>query len=224
MCAGETEGEHSPSHYTRSRLQVSSDHGKSLQPAEGRALCIVLDCKSLFQQTMLLITEMQPNQATLWSAETVIAGFSVIIHHRWDLPSSADLPYSNANEPLIHSSSINADIPLFFFSAGRVRLKSFSWEARTEKQQLKFWGSAAAFVSVAGAQPFTKLMQPSSRSVSPGRQRRHTLPASEFRPLNTQDAISVYEIEREGERLMENLRRRHQEVSGCWTAFDLVSK
>ncbi|CAF92170.1 unnamed protein product [Tetraodon nigroviridis] len=40
-------------------------------------------------------------------------------------------------------------------------------------------------------------MQPSSQPVSPGIQRRHTLPASEVRPLNTQDAISVYEIERE---------------------------
>lgn len=57
-------------------------------------------------------------------------------------------------------------------------------------------------MSVAGAQPFIKLMQPPSDSVSPGIQRRHTLPASEVRPLNTQDAISVYEIEREGERLM----------------------
>eukprot|EP00062_Callorhinchus_milii_P022163 gi/632979648/ref/XP_007906586.1/ PREDICTED: serotonin N-acetyltransferase [Callorhinchus milii] len=32
---------------------------------------------------------------------------------------------------------------------------------------------------------------------SPGRQRRHTLPASEFRNLSLQDAISVFEIERE---------------------------
>ncbi|KAG7279688.1 hypothetical protein CRUP_011620 [Coryphaenoides rupestris] len=40
-------------------------------------------------------------------------------------------------------------------------------------------------------------MQPPPSSVSPGPQRRHTLPASEFRPLNTQDAISVFEIERE---------------------------
>lgn len=53
-------------------------------------------------------------------------------------------------------------------------------------------------MSVAGAQPFIKLMQPPP-SVSPGVQRRHTLPASEVRPLNTQDAISVFEIEREGE-------------------------
>lgn len=52
-------------------------------------------------------------------------------------------------------------------------------------------------MSVAGAQPFIKIMQPSP-SVSPGIQRRHTLPASEVRPLNTQDAISVFEIEREG--------------------------
>lgn len=35
--------------------------------------------------------------------------------------------------------------------------------------------------------------------VSPLRQRRHTLPASEFRNLTPQDAISVFEIEREGE-------------------------
>lgn len=33
---------------------------------------------------------------------------------------------------------------------------------------------------------------------SPVRQRRHTLPASEFRNLTPQDAISVFEIEREG--------------------------
>ncbi|KAL4657925.1 serotonin N-acetyltransferase-like [Arapaima gigas] len=32
---------------------------------------------------------------------------------------------------------------------------------------------------------------------SPGRQRRHTLPASEFRPLGPQDAAGVFEIERE---------------------------
>lgn len=56
-------------------------------------------------------------------------------------------------------------------------------------------------MSVAGAQPFIKLMQPQPPplAVSPGIQRRHTLPASEVRPLNTQDAISVFEIEREGE-------------------------
>ncbi|KAM8824849.1 arylalkylamine N-acetyltransferase 2 [Synchiropus picturatus] len=35
------------------------------------------------------------------------------------------------------------------------------------------------------------------RGVSPLRQRRHTLPASEFRNLTPQDAISVFEIERE---------------------------
>ena len=52
-------------------------------------------------------------------------------------------------------------------------------------------------MSVVGAQPFIKPMQPAP-SVSPGIQRRHTLPASEVRPLNTQDAISVFEIEREG--------------------------
>lgn len=34
--------------------------------------------------------------------------------------------------------------------------------------------------------------------VRPLRQRRHTLPASEFRNLTPQDAISVFEIEREG--------------------------
>lgn len=60
-------------------------------------------------------------------------------------------------------------------------------------------GKCGRIMSVAGAQPFIKLMQPSSQAVSPGIQRRHTLPASEVRPLNTQDAISVYEIEREGE-------------------------
>jgi len=52
-------------------------------------------------------------------------------------------------------------------------------------------------MSVVGSQPFIKPMQRPA-SVSPGLQRRHTLPASEVRPLNTQDAISVFEIEREG--------------------------
>ncbi|XP_012681054.1 serotonin N-acetyltransferase-like [Clupea harengus] len=47
-------------------------------------------------------------------------------------------------------------------------------------------------MSVTGARPFLKPILE-----SPGRQRRHTLPASEFRPLNPQDAISVFEIERE---------------------------
>uniref|UniRef100_A0A8C8IVT1 Serotonin N-acetyltransferase n=1 Tax=Oncorhynchus tshawytscha TaxID=74940 RepID=A0A8C8IVT1_ONCTS len=50
-------------------------------------------------------------------------------------------------------------------------------------------------MSLVGALPFLKPRL--SPSVSPGRQRRHTLPASEFRPLNTQDAISVFEIEKE---------------------------
>lgn len=44
-----------------------------------------------------------------------------------------------------------------------------------------------------GYSPFLKPL------VSPQRQRRHTLPASEFRNLTPQDAISVFEIEREGE-------------------------
>ncbi|MCI4392260.1 hypothetical protein PGIGA_G00144100 [Pangasianodon gigas] len=48
--------------------------------------------------------------------------------------------------------------------------------------------------------PFLKafyLKMPLSVS-SPLRQRRHTLPASEFRNLTPQDAISVFEIEKEG--------------------------
>lgn len=138
MCVGETEEEQSPPHHTRSRLQVSSDHGKSLQPAKGRALCIVLDCNFLqiidahYQQTMFLITEIQPN----W-----------LFEYKWCLlkinpkrdtyfmigrdsncrlqcyypsqlgpSSSADRPYSNANKPMIHSSSINTDIPLFLLA------------------------------------------------------------------------------------------------------------
>lgn len=36
---------------------------------------------------------------------------------------------------------------------------------------------------------------------NPLQQRRHTLPASEFRNLTPQDAISVFEIEREGKSL-----------------------
>ncbi|XP_076871989.1 serotonin N-acetyltransferase [Brachyhypopomus gauderio] len=49
-------------------------------------------------------------------------------------------------------------------------------------------------MSVVSAMPFLK---PMGAPGSPGRQRRHTLPASEFRSLNKEDAISVFEIERE---------------------------
>lgn len=53
-------------------------------------------------------------------------------------------------------------------------------------------------MSVVSALPFLKPIHMRA-PISPGRQRRHTLPASEFRSLNTEDAISVFEIEREGE-------------------------
>lgn len=48
--------------------------------------------------------------------------------------------------------------------------------------------------------PFLKpfFLKTPVRVVGPLRQRRHTLPASEFRNLTPQDAISVFEIEREG--------------------------
>uniref|UniRef100_A0A8C7ZAG2 Serotonin N-acetyltransferase n=1 Tax=Oryzias sinensis TaxID=183150 RepID=A0A8C7ZAG2_9TELE len=48
--------------------------------------------------------------------------------------------------------------------------------------------------------PFLKpfFLKTPVRVASPLQQRRHTLPASEFRNLTSQDAISVFEIEREG--------------------------
>lgn len=52
-------------------------------------------------------------------------------------------------------------------------------------------------MSVVSAAPFVR--PPYMRSPGP-RGRRHTLPASEFRSLSPEDAISVFEIEREGER------------------------
>lgn len=51
-------------------------------------------------------------------------------------------------------------------------------------------------MSVVSAAPF--LRPPYLRSPGP-QGRRHTLPASEFRSLSPEDAISVFEIEREGE-------------------------
>lgn len=54
---------------------------------------------------------------------------------------------------------------------------------------------------------------------SPLRQRRHTLPASEFRNLTPQDAISVFEIEREGKNqqtknaVMPRFRKRKKEIN-----------
>ncbi|XP_043946414.1 serotonin N-acetyltransferase [Protopterus annectens] len=52
-------------------------------------------------------------------------------------------------------------------------------------------------MSVISALPFLKPIHLRSPGSSPGRQRRHTLPASEFRCLTPEDAISVFEIERE---------------------------
>lgn len=46
--------------------------------------------------------------------------------------------------------------------------------------------------------PFLKPTFPKAPVGGPLRHRRHTLPASEFRNLTPQDAISVFEIEREG--------------------------
>nr|XP_025959685.1 serotonin N-acetyltransferase [Dromaius novaehollandiae] len=50
---------------------------------------------------------------------------------------------------------------------------------------------------VPGVLPFLRPVGPRAPRDSPGRQRRHTLPASEFRCLSPEDAVSVFEIERE---------------------------
>ncbi|MGH0141724.1 UNVERIFIED_CONTAM: hypothetical protein FKN15_031681 [Acipenser sinensis] len=52
-------------------------------------------------------------------------------------------------------------------------------------------------MSVTSGLPFLKPEHLMPSLTSPGRQRRHTLPASEFRCLTPEDAISVFEIERE---------------------------
>lgn len=52
-------------------------------------------------------------------------------------------------------------------------------------------------MSVISALPFLKPLHFRPPRSLPGRQRRHTLPASEFRCLTPEDAISVFEIERE---------------------------
>lgn len=56
-------------------------------------------------------------------------------------------------------------------------------------------------MSALSALPFLKVPHLRSPRSSPGGQRRHTLPASEFRCLSPEDAISVFEIEREGKGL-----------------------
>lgn len=53
-------------------------------------------------------------------------------------------------------------------------------------------------MSALSALPFLKPVHLRSPRSSPGGQRRHTLPASEFRCLSPEDAVSVFEIEREG--------------------------
>ncbi|XP_060108490.1 serotonin N-acetyltransferase [Heteronotia binoei] len=52
-------------------------------------------------------------------------------------------------------------------------------------------------MSVISVLPFLKPIHFRAPRNSPGRQRRHTLPASEFRCLTPEDAVSVFEIERE---------------------------
>ncbi|XP_048343885.1 serotonin N-acetyltransferase [Sphaerodactylus townsendi] len=52
-------------------------------------------------------------------------------------------------------------------------------------------------MSVISALPLLKPVHFKPLRNSPGRQRRHTLPASEFRCLTPEDAVSVFEIERE---------------------------
>ena len=47
-------------------------------------------------------------------------------------------------------------------------------------------------------EPEASQLQPETPK-APGHQRRHTLPANEFRCLTPEDAASVFEIEREGE-------------------------
>lgn len=58
-------------------------------------------------------------------------------------------------------------------------------------------------MSLVSAVPFMK--PPHMRSPVP-QGRRHTLPASEFRSLSPEDAISVFEIEREGEKTLNYIR------------------
>lgn len=53
-------------------------------------------------------------------------------------------------------------------------------------------------MSALSALPFLKPVHLRPPRSSPGGQRRHTLPASEFRCLSPEDAVSVFEIEREG--------------------------
>lgn len=120
-----------------------------------------------------------------------------------DLRPFTGIKYSNANQTVNRSRSscaINTDTNPPVVLAGSEQRWSCWAGAERGDQTLYFGGlreCTGRMMSVAGAQPFIKLMQPPP-SVSPGIQRRHTLPASEVRPLNTQDAISVFEIEREG--------------------------
>jgi len=109
--------------------------------------------------------------------------------------------YSNANELVSQSPGncpINTDSDHPLLLAGPHRGDPAERE-RSQKSSFFFLERRVPhrMMSVVGSQPFIKPMQ-SSTSVSPGIQRRHTLPASEVRPLNTQDATSVFEIEREG--------------------------
>lgn len=62
-------------------------------------------------------------------------------------------------------------------------------------------GGEQSGMPVLSAVPFLKPIHPQGPRRSPGRQRRHTLPASEFRCLSPEDAVSVFEIEREGKGL-----------------------
>lgn len=165
--------------------QAKKKKASSGDSVSHQSLSVGFNCK--YQQWLLLITGFRNWPYT-------VVHFFLFIH--WQ-PK-----YSNANQPVNHSReicSINTDPNPPVVLAGPDRGDPAKQEGEQESAETLFSGRRAQcrIMSVVGAQPFIKPMQ-SPPSVSPGIQRRHTLPASEVRPLNTQDAISVFEIEREG--------------------------
>ncbi|XP_078392754.1 uncharacterized protein LOC144676121 isoform X2 [Cetorhinus maximus] len=76
---------------------------------------------------------------------------------------------------------------------------AFSPGAATSQHHLRSLASGVdTEMSVLTAVPCLMPLYSPPPATSPGRQRRHTLPANELRCLSPEDAISVFEIEREG--------------------------
>lgn len=156
----------------------------------------------LIVMLLFLVTEMQPRlfkwcliktttrTLTLWSAEAVIVGFIC-----W-------LPIFKCKWALIHSSSINTDMPIVLLAGSDQRGRG---EGRAHRQQLTFWGSAAA----------SCLLQARSRSSSSCSRRLNLFPPESREDTRCRPVRSGPSTPRTPSVCM----RSSEKVSGWWRSY-----